>query len=304
MGRERPRRRAARFLRLVQDRRLHLDVVALVEKASDAGDDLRAPPEGLAHFGVDHQIYVPLAVARLVVGEAVPLLGERAQRLGEQAELCRFDGELARLRAHGAAAREDDVAQVGELEQLVGGLADLVLLDEHLKVAVAVAQREEAGLPHAPQRHHPAGDGVRLGRICLQRFGVVGGVAGAHEGGGVRHLDAVAVGVRALLAKLVRFLLAQADLVLDRAGRSGLRCLCGGHGDGLFTPARARLSLERRGAHEGRDRGRATEGRRRVPRVHSLAAMRFCGVYLVYTAGRHEAPRRVPCVHKPPKGLR
>jgi len=71
----------------------------------------------------------------------------RPQRIGEDAELRRLDGELAGLGAQSRAAREDDVPQVRQLEQLVGLLAHLVLLDEDLQVAGAVAQAEEAGLP-------------------------------------------------------------------------------------------------------------------------------------------------------------
>ena len=45
----------------------------------------RAPePEDLAHLGIDDEVHVALAVARLDVLEPVPLLGQRPERLGEE----------------------------------------------------------------------------------------------------------------------------------------------------------------------------------------------------------------------------
>ena len=68
----------------LQHRRLHLDEAARVEEAADGGDDLRALEEHLARVVVGGQVEVPLAVARLDVGEPVVLLGQRAQRLAEE----------------------------------------------------------------------------------------------------------------------------------------------------------------------------------------------------------------------------
>src|SRR5439155_20075964 len=116
--------------------------------AAEAGDEFRAPQEALAHLRARAQVHVALPVASLVVGETVPLIRERAQRLRQQAVLSRLDGELAGLRAHSAAAGENDVAQIGELEDLVRLVADLVLLDEDLQVTCAVAKAEEGSLAH------------------------------------------------------------------------------------------------------------------------------------------------------------
>ena len=211
----------------MQDRRLHLDEAALVEEPAQAADELRPPAERLAHLRVDRQIHVALAVPCLDVGESVPLLRQRAKRLGEQAEavLVSLDRQLARLGAHRAAAHPGDVSQVEQLQRFVRGVAHLVLLDECLQVARPVAQGEEGHLPHRADGHHAARDRVRGGVVVLQRLGGVGAVDFPHVLGRRADLDVVAVGVLPARAQIPRFLLAQPDLVLDRAGRAGCRLL-------------------------------------------------------------------------------
>src|SRR5437588_8498651 len=142
-----------------------------------------------------------------------------------------LDGQLAGLRAHGASAGESDVSQVRELEHLVRLIADLVLLDEDLKVAGAVAKAEEGCLAHRAQRHHSPGDAIGLALVLFQVGCIVVAVADAHELRGVRNDDAVAVRVDPSLAKERGFLLSQADLIFDRAGRSSLGSV--GHGERL-----------------------------------------------------------------------
>src|SRR5207248_7119688 len=111
---------------------------------------------------------------------------------------------------------------VGELEDFVRLLAALVLLDEDLQVAGAIAEAEESSLAHGAQRHHPSGNAIGLALVLFQLGSVVVGVADAHEPRGVRNDDAVAVRLDSLLPKKPCLLLSQADLILDRAGRSSL----------------------------------------------------------------------------------
>ena len=253
MRRERTRGRPSRLLRLVQDGGLHFDEIQVLEEAADTGDELRAAEEDLAHLQVRAQIHVALPVPSLVVGETVPFFRERAQRLRQQAVLGRLDGELAGLRAHGAATGENDVSQIGELEDLVRLVADLVLLDEDLQVAGAVAKAEEGRLAHGAQRHHPSGDAIGLALVLFQLGCVVVGVADAHEPRGVRDDDAVAIRLDPLLPKEVGLLLSQADLIFDRAGRSSLGSV--GHGVRLFTLLRPALSPETPSAQNPSMRG-------------------------------------------------
>src|SRR5207253_7283265 len=163
----------------------------------------------------------------------------------EQAEpaLLRLDRQLAGPGAHRATAHPGDVAQVEQLEDLVGLLADLVLLDEGLQVAGAIAQREESGLPHGPDRHHAAGDRVRGRVLRLELLGGVSGVDLAHVGRGGRDVDVVSVGMEAPLAQGAGLLLPEPDLILDGAGRA--RCRLLGHRAGCCTPISAAATRPR-----------------------------------------------------------
>ncbi len=76
--RERPRVGAA--VERLQRRRLDLDEAGAVELAAQGRDRARAQLELGAHLGVDQQVEVALAVARLDIGEPVVLVGQRAAR--------------------------------------------------------------------------------------------------------------------------------------------------------------------------------------------------------------------------------
>ena len=195
------RRRAARLLRRVEDGRLHLDELALVEEAAHPGDELRPAAEGLAHFGIGGEIDVALAVAGLDVAQTVPLLRQRPQRLGDELEtaFARLDGQLPGTGPHGAALHPGDVAEVEQLQGLVGRFANFVLLHEGLQIAIAVAQGKEGRLAHGADGHHPASDGVRTGRLGFQGLGIVGGMHLADVAGRGGDVDAGRIGIEAAL---------------------------------------------------------------------------------------------------------
>ena len=101
--RERPRARAA--VERLQDRRLDLDEADAVEVGAARGDHARAPQRVLAHVGVDHQVDVALAVARLDVGQAVVQIGQRVLAGREQLELLEPQRQLAAAARDGLARR-------------------------------------------------------------------------------------------------------------------------------------------------------------------------------------------------------
>ena len=111
----------------LQHRGFHFEETALVEETTDVRDHLRAHAEGVAHFLVDDQVDVALAVALLGIGQAVVLVRQRAQRLGQQAHVLHVDVQVALAGAGQGALGGDDVAQVEVLDrfQLLGwqGLA-------------------------------------------------------------------------------------------------------------------------------------------------------------------------------------
>src|SRR5690606_36076328 len=157
----------------VHHRRLHLEEIPLVEEASDEADEARALAEDLPDVEVGGQVEIALAVARLNVLEAVPLLGKGAQRLGEDGPLVGGDGQLAGARANGPTGGADPVAQVEQLEQAKALLAEPVLPELDLQVASAIANDEEGHLPEGPDHHDPAGHGEDGGIL----FDLLGGLA-------------------------------------------------------------------------------------------------------------------------------
>ncbi len=167
MGGEGPRRCPAH--QRVHHRRLDLDEAAPIEELAKEADQRRPPEEDLLHLGVRDQVQVALAVARLHVGQAVPLLRGGPERLGERQELGGSEGQLPGLAPEERALHPHEVAQVGELEALEL-VTQRVLLDVDLKLAAPVAELEECRLAEAAQGHHPAGDGVGL-RRCLELLG-------------------------------------------------------------------------------------------------------------------------------------
>src|SRR2546428_625138 len=104
------RRRSARDG--LHHRRLDLEEAARVEERAQRRDEPAPQREGLAHLGIDHQVDVALAVARLDVLQAVPLLGQRAQRLGEELEVLDRHRQLALARPEQLAGDADEVTDI------------------------------------------------------------------------------------------------------------------------------------------------------------------------------------------------
>ena len=84
---------------------------------------------------VHDQVDVALAVARLGVGQPVPLVRQRPQRLRQQAQPLDLDRQLAGLRAEQRALGAEDVADVLVLERRVAVRTQRVLLQEQLDLA-------------------------------------------------------------------------------------------------------------------------------------------------------------------------
>ncbi len=117
-------------------------------------DHLRAHAEGLAHFLVDDQVNVALAVALLGVGEAVVLVRQRAQRLGQQAHAVHVDVQVALAAARQGALGGDDVAQVPALHRFEGLRGQRLAVDVDLQAAAAVLQHHEgAAVEHDAPSH-------------------------------------------------------------------------------------------------------------------------------------------------------
>ena len=153
---------------------------------------LRARHEDLAHVGIRDQVEIALAVARLHVLQAVPLLRHGKQRLGQELELLRVDAELAGAGAEEIAFHADDVAEIDQLEQRIIALAHRVFLDVDLQPLAVLLQVREARLAHVAQRHHAAGDADA--DLRRQFLGGLRAVLGQNLGNRVGELESLAIG--------------------------------------------------------------------------------------------------------------
>ena len=148
---------------------VNLQKALLIQIRADLLHDLTALDEGVLDLGVNDQVNIALAVARLTVGQTVELLGQGQQALGEQCQLGDAHRNLAHLGAENLALDADDVTDVELFEGGVGFLAQQVALDKDLDVTLLVAQMGKAGLAHNALGHHTAGQrddltGLSLGR--------------------------------------------------------------------------------------------------------------------------------------------
>ena len=141
----------------VHGRRLDLQKPRLVENLPGRPHNVAPGAKYVGDARVRDEIDVALAVAHLEVREPVPLLGERADRLREQAHTRRLDRELPALARGQRALGLDDVPHVQVVEPLVLG-AELVLADEELELARAIAQPQEREPAGRPERDHAPAD--------------------------------------------------------------------------------------------------------------------------------------------------
>ena len=114
MRHERPRQRAAG--NRLHHRRLDLEIAAAVQKAANRGEHSASDGEHLARVGIDDQVEIPLAVARLDVRQPMPFLGQRQETLGQELERGGPDRQLVGLGAEDAPLHADEVAEVEKLE--------------------------------------------------------------------------------------------------------------------------------------------------------------------------------------------
>ena len=179
----------------LQNRGFDFQKILVVEKFAHGRDDARARAEDFAHLGVDSEVGVALAIARLRVAHgavaddaAVGLLfffgdGQLADGLGEQAPCGHLQRRFACFGEHELTARLDEVAQVEVLEDVEGFLRERIFADagEELDAAGAVLDVDEGGFAHAAfaddASHDGAGDGRRFGRLGVGK-GDLRGVGG------------------------------------------------------------------------------------------------------------------------------
>ena len=168
VGDERPRQGAAGDR--LHHRRLDFEEAARREELADRRHRAAARLEGLPHLGIHGQVEVALAVPRLDVLQAVPLLRQRQQALGEERQRRRPDRELVGLGAEQVAADADVIAEIEQPRECEVPFRQGVLPHVDLQSHPAVRQHQERGLAEAADADDAAGRrGVDPG--LLERLG-------------------------------------------------------------------------------------------------------------------------------------
>ena len=204
-------RRAARDG--IENGRFDLDIAHIVQIIPQMLDKLRTDDEIPLDLRVHDQIDIALAVARLLVGQAVELLGQRQQGLGQQRDFLCAHRHFAALRTEDFTLDADDISDVVFLEAVILGLVHLVLAGVKLDAAGLVLQIAKADLAHAALGHEPARDrdGLAL-HLVKMIFDLLRGRGADEAGDGKR--------VHALCLQLREFFTANLDLVADAYLRS------------------------------------------------------------------------------------
>ena len=168
--RDKRHRRAAAVQRL-QDRSLDLDKPLLGQELPDDGDDAGTELHRLADVGVDDQVDIALAVAGLLVGQAMIFFRQRVKRFGEKLKRIHGYRLFAGAGDKQGAGQADDIPQVKQAEQAPQGLADGILFDIPLQSPELILEMEEGRFPHDPNRHDPSGQRYH-GGLFRQRIEV------------------------------------------------------------------------------------------------------------------------------------
>ena len=207
---ERPRQRPAG--NRLHHRRLDLEIAAAVQKGANRSEHTTSDAEHLPRVGIDDQVEIALAVARLDVGQPVPLLGQRQEALGQELERRGPDRQLVRLGAEDATLDADEVAEVEQLEDREIALGQRVLADVDLDPRLPVGDDEEVGLAEAANRQDPAG-GARPRLLRLERLSGLPAVGLDQLFDRVGALELSWIGIDAELAQRLEILPALADQV-------------------------------------------------------------------------------------------
>ncbi len=174
--------------RLLQDRRLDLEEVVVVEEPADPLDRLRPGPEPRPGLVVDQQVEIAAAVAGLHVRQALPFVRQRARRPVEHGEIGYRYRPLTTTGGVETAGDPDEVADLQRAGPLPDGVrAQLIPGQGDLDTPAAVLDVPEDQTTHPTPEHHSAGEADRgavrrLPGAGGHRVGAITGPGPAHPG--------------------------------------------------------------------------------------------------------------------------
>ena len=93
-------------------RRLHFQVIPVIQKVTNRLNDPGSVNKGLFHLRVDDEVNIALPVTQFDILETMPFFGKWLQGLGEQGQGIRKQGELSRSRFGDFPPDPDNIADV------------------------------------------------------------------------------------------------------------------------------------------------------------------------------------------------
>ena len=145
----------------VHHRGFHFEEAFFFKETAHQRDDAAAELEGLLDLRVHDHIQVALAVADLLVGQAVELFGQGMDRFGDDTQIGAVEGDLPGAGDERIPFGLDDITHFDELFDLVVvpfGKVVAVVVDLHQ--SFAVFELGEGRLAHDPDEFDPAGEAV------------------------------------------------------------------------------------------------------------------------------------------------
>ena len=223
----------------LQHRGVHLDEAVLHQLLAEGGDGPKPDVEDGSTLRVGQQVDLPLAVAGVGGGQAVPFVGERAQRLGQQPQFGDVQRELATSAGDHLALGTHPVTQIEDAQDGGGRLGQGRCLHQQLYRAGDVGQGGEGELAVAADAGQPAGQP----HCCTgPGIGIQLVVPGVEVGGQGRPVEADRVRVDPLGGENIALVAALGGECIERRRRrlfvvlvGHVRTGLGGHADGLFS---------------------------------------------------------------------
>ena len=116
----------------LEDRGVHFDEVLGHQLPAEGGDGLEPGIEHRPALGVGQQVDLPLPVAGVGGGQAVPLVGEGAEGLGEEPQLLDVHRQFASTTGDGLTLGPDPVPEIGVGQNRRGPFGERGRLHEEL----------------------------------------------------------------------------------------------------------------------------------------------------------------------------
>ena len=170
----------------LEHRGIDLEEALRIQKLAQRLENLAALDEGVLHLRIDDGIHIALAIAHILIAQAVPLFRQHAQGFAQQRQGRGMHGDLAGLGAEHNALHAQNIADIHRFEIGIDVLADVLAAHIRLNLALAVHHVNEGRLAHDSAAHHAArdADGLPLQRVEVAEH-LGGGVGAVKAGNGI-----------------------------------------------------------------------------------------------------------------------